>query len=145
MGKKQYFKGSIVIGDPSYFVNSESDWELCEFGKRLDELGFSDYLFIEFPDDPQIVINEKTREILGGICQDSGIISIVYKKELESYNPDYEKSFFSKNNRTIINDFEGEIEYRTVPLDINGYSDTDTVITGNGNITFKSCYEEDVK
>lgn len=145
MGKKQYFKGSIVIGDPSYFVNSESDWELCEFGKRLDELGLSDYLFIEFPDDPQIVINEKTREILGGICQDSGIISIVYKKELESYNPDYEKSFFSKNNRTIINDFEGEIEYRTVPLDINGYSDTDTVITGNGNITFKSCYEEDMK
>lgn len=120
MGKKQHFKGSIVIGDPSYLV-------------------------IEFPDDPQVVINEKTREILGGICQDSGIISVVYKNELESYNPDYENSFFSKNNRTIINDFEGEIEYRTVPFEINGYSDTDTIITGNGNITFKSCYEEELK
>ena len=72
MGKKQYFKGSIVIGDPSYFVNSESDWELCGFGEQLDKLGFSDYLFIEFPDDPQVVINEKTREILGGSSLRSG-------------------------------------------------------------------------
>ena len=144
MGKKQFFKGSIVIGDPSYFVKSESDWKLCEFGKKLDALGFSDYLFIEFPDDPQVVVNEKTREILGGICQDSGIITIIYKNELESYNPNYEKSFFSKNNRTIIDDFEGEIEYRTVPVNISGYSDTDTIITGHGNIIFKSCYKEDL-
>ena len=46
-----------------------------------------------FPDDPQIVINDKTNDIIGGICQDSGVIVVVYKNELESYNPDYE-SFF---------------------------------------------------
>ena len=44
-------------------------------------------------DDPQIVINDKTNDIIGGICQDSGVIVVVYKNELESYNPDYE-SFF---------------------------------------------------
>lgn len=145
MEKKHYFKGSIVIGDPSYFTNSESDWKLCEFGKQMDKLGFSDYLFILFPDDPQVIINETTHKLLGGICQDSGVIVVVYKKELESYNPDYEKSFFSEKNRTIINDFDGEIEYKTVSIYINGYEDTDTIITGNGNIIFRSCFKEDLR
>ena len=66
---------------------------MCKYGEQLSNLGFSEYLFIEFPDDPQIVINDKTNDIIGGICQDSGVIVVVYKNELESYNPDYE-SFF---------------------------------------------------
>lgn len=144
MGAKKRFKGSIVIGDPSYFVNSEDDWELCEYGEQLGKLGFSDYLLIDFPDDPQVVINEATQEVLGGICQDSGIIAVVYKNELEAYNSDYEKSFFSKDNRTIIENFEGEIEYKTVPVVIDGYEDEDTIISGNGNINFRSCYEDDL-
>ncbi len=145
MNTKRYFKGSIVIGDPSYFVHSEKDWKLCEYGKQLGKLGFSDYLYLEFQDDPQIVIDEITREILGGICQDSGVIVVVYKNELESYNSDYEKSFFSKKNRTIIENYEGEIEYKAVPVVVNGYEDTDTIISGNGNIIFRSCYEDDLK
>lgn len=145
MNMKQYFKGSIVIGDPSYFVNSEEDWKLCEYGKQLEKIGFSDYLYIEFQDDPQIIINEITHKILGGICQDSGVIVVVYKNELASYNSDYEKSFFSKENRTIIEDFEGEIKYEAVSVVIDGDEDIDTIISGNGNIKFRSCYEDDLK
>lgn len=145
MNTKQHFKGSIVIGDPSYFANSEEDWELCEYGKKLGKIGFSDYLYIEFEDDPQIVINEITHEILGGICQDSGVIVVVYKNELESYNSDYENSFFSKENRTVIENFEGEVKYEYAPVVIDGYEDTDTIISGSGNINFRSCYEDDLK
>ena len=65
------FKGSIVIGDPSYFIKNEDDWERCEYGSNLAVLGFTDYLYLDFPDDPQIVINSDTGEVLGGICQDS--------------------------------------------------------------------------
>lgn len=101
-------------------------------------------MVIDFPDDPQIVINDQTNAIIGGICQDSGIIVVVYKNELESYNPNYESSFFGKENRTIIDDFDGEIEYKTVPVIIDGYEDIDTIISGQGNISFKSCYEEDL-
>ena len=144
MSMKQYFKGSIVIGDPSYFVNSDEDWKISEYGQSLSKLGFTNYMVIDFPDDPQIVINDKTNAIIGGICQDSGIIVVVYKNELESYNPNYESSFFSKENRTIIDDFDGEIEYKTVPFIIDGYEDIDTIISGQGNISFKSCYEEDL-
>jgi len=144
MISKQYFKGSIVIGDPSYFIISDDDWELSEYGKCLSKLGFSDYMLIDFPDDPQVVVSNETNQIIGGICQDSGFVVVVYKKELESYNPDYESSFFSKKNRTIVDNFEGEIEYKKVPIVINGYEDTDTIISGQGNKSFKSCYEEDL-
>ena len=54
------FKGSIVIGDPSYFIKNEDDWERCEYGSNLAVLGFTDYLYLDFPDDPQIVINSDT-------------------------------------------------------------------------------------
>ena len=69
---------------------------------------------------------------------------MVYKNELESYNPDYEKSFLSKENRTVINDFDGEIGYKTVSVVMDGYVDTDTIISGHGNISFSSCYEDDL-
>lgn len=141
---KKYFKGSIVIGDPSYFVETDEDWELCEYGMCMHKLGFSDYLFVEFPDDPQIVINTVTNEVLGGLCQDSGVMIVVYKHELESYNANYEKCFFSKNNRAIIDNFEGEVGCKRVSVIVNGHDDSDTIIFGEGNISFKSCYEEDL-
>ena len=144
MGVRQYFKGSIVIGDPLYFVISDKDWEISEYGQHLSILGFTAYMVMDFPVDPQIAVNDKTKDIIGGICQDSGIIVVVYKSELESYNPNYESSFFSKENRTIIDDFDGEIEYKTVPVIIDGYEDTETIISGHGNISFKSCYEDDL-
>ena len=101
-------------------------------------------MIMDFPVDPQIAVNDKTKDIIGEICQDSGIIAVVYKNELESYNPDYERSFFSKENRTVIDDFDGEIEYKTVTVITDGFEDTDTMISGDGNISFKSCYEDDL-
>ena len=138
------FKGSIVIGDPSYFVKSDEDWERCDYGRNLAALGFTDYLYLDFPDDPQIVISTDTGEVLGGICQDSCSVAVVYKAELEKHNPDYEKAFGDIDNRTIIEDFDGEIACEVVPVETEYGSDTDTVITGTGNINFRSCYEEDL-
>ena len=142
--KMKRFKGSIVIGDPSYFIKSDDDYQRCEYGKKLSVLGFSDYLYLEFPDDPQIVINTDTGKVLGGICQDSCSVAVVYKSELEKHNPNYEEAFGDKSNRTVIEDFDGEIACEIVPAETDYGSDTDTVITGTGNINFRSCYEEDL-
>ena len=144
MGTRHYFKGSIVIGDPLYFVKSDEDWETSGCGQHLSKLGFTGYMVMYFQIDPQIAVNDNTKDIIGGICQDSGIIAVVYKNELESYNPDYERAFFSKENRTIIDDFDGEIEYKTVPVITDGFEDTDTIISGDGSISFKLCYEDDL-
>ena len=142
--KMKRFKGSIVIGDPSYFIKSDDDYQRCEYGKKLSVLGFSDYLYLEFPDDPQIVINTDTGKVLGGICQDSCSVAVVYKSELEKHNPNYEEAFGDKSNRTVIEDFDGEIDCEIVPAETDYGTDTDTVITGTGNINFRSCYEEDL-
>jgi hypothetical protein len=138
------FKGSIVIGDPSYFIKNDEDYKRSDFGVNLSELGFSDYLCLEFPDDPQVVINTDTGEIIGGICQDSCNVAVVYKSELENYNPDFEQGFFCESNRTVIEDFDGEISCEVVPFETDGGSDSDTVISGTGSVNFKSCYEEDL-
>lgn len=137
------FKGSIVIGDPCYFVKEE-DWELCEFGDRMDKIGFSNYMTIRFPDDPQVVIDEKNGNLFGGICQDSGYIVVVYLDELKEYNADYEKAFWDERNRAIIHDFDGELSSEKVEVVIDGYKDFDTIISGSGNICFRSFYEEDL-
>lgn len=142
METSKNFKGSIVIGDPSYFIKDDHDWEASEYGHNLSNIGFSYYFIIEFPDDSQIVINEDTKDTLGGICQDSGTIAVIYKHELETYNPDYEQDFFDENNRTIIENFDGNIGYKTVPVVVDGYEDEDTIISGRGNINFTSCYED---
>lgn len=143
MKTNQFFKGSIVIGDPCYFVNSEEDWQKCELGKQMDRLGFTDFLYVEYPDDPQIVVDNDNK-IIGGICQDSCAIVVVYLNELEKYNPNYSEAFFSDKNRTIIENYEGEVGFKTVPVNVDGEDDEDTVIFGNGNVAFHSCYEEDL-
>ena len=135
------FKGSIVIGDPCYFVK-EDDWETCEYGDRMDKIGFSDFMIIRFPDDPQIVKEEGTGRLFGGICQDSGYIVVVYLDELKAYNPDYEKAFWHESNRTIIPDFDGEVSYKEVDVTIDGEEYTDTIISGIGNVCFNSGYED---
>ena len=137
------FKGSIVIGDPSYFMKSDEDWKKCEFGEKLEQLGFSDFLLIDFPDDPQIVVNEENENVIGGICQDCGRIVVVYADELKKYNADYKEDFFDESNYTEIQDFDGEVTVSVVPfLDEDGYEDEDTVVTGRGNINFISKYED---
>lgn len=142
MSNSKFFKGSIIITDPSYFISNDEDWKKCNYGDELTVLGFTDYLFLEFPDDPQVVKNMSTNEKIGGLCQDSGCLVVVYKQELEKYNPDYKKSIGSDENYTMVKDFEGEISSMIVPY---GKDDFDTIISGKGSINFKSCYEDDQK
>ena len=143
MEKEKSFNGSIVIADPCYFVGSEDDWQKCEFGKRMDLLGFSDFLLIEFPDDIQVVIDSDTKEVLGGLCQDSCQLVVIYKDELKKYRNDYEKAFRTPENRTIIDDFIGKVGYRIEESTIDDETYEDTIVYGNGNRSFRSYDRED--
>ena len=112
MDTRHYFKGCIVIGDPLYFVKSDEDWKTSEYGQHLSKLGFTGYMVMDFPVDPQIAVNKKTKDIIGGICQDSGIIAVVYKNELESYNPDYERSFSAKRTEPSLMILTGKLNIK---------------------------------
>ncbi len=140
--EKVKFSGDIVIGDPCNIVNSEEDWQLCRYGKRMDKLGFTNFLYIEFPEDSPTVVDGKNNK-LGSFCTDSCAIVVVYLSELEKYNPDYEQGFYNEENRTIIKSFDGYVGYRTEHIDIDGCEDEEIVIFGEGNVDFKTVNEED--
>ncbi|MCR5127891.1 MAG: hypothetical protein K6B69_07290 [Lachnospiraceae bacterium] len=138
MEKEKSFNGSIVIADPCYFVGSEEDWQKCDYGKRMDLLGFSDFLLIEFPDDIQVVIDSDTKEVLGGLCQDSCQLVVIYKDELKKYRNDYEKAFWTPENRAIIDDFIGKVGYRVEEVAVDDEIYEDTIVYGDGNRNFRS-------
>jgi hypothetical protein len=143
--EKKHFNGSIVIADPSYFVTSEEDWEKCEYGEHMEKLGFTDFLYIEYEEDVQEVVNVESQEKYGEICSDSCAMVVAYKEELANYNPDYEKDLGGEDNRAIIDNFDGEVTSELVPYKDDDYEGEDTVIVGTGNISFKSRHKDEVK
>ncbi len=145
MENGKYFNGSIVIADPCYFMKSDEDWQKCEWGKRMDVLGFSDFLLIEFPEDCQLVFDCDTKELLGGVCSDSCQLVVVYKNELQQYRDDYEQSFYAEENRAIIDDFNGKVGYRVENVKVDDEVYEDIIIYGEGTRRFRSYNSEDVK
>jgi hypothetical protein len=66
---------------------------------------------------------------------------------LKKNDPDYEEvygfAYDLVNNRTVIEDFGGEIDCKRMPVETDYHDDTETVIIGTGNINFRSCNDED--
>ncbi|MCR4692198.1 MAG: hypothetical protein K5739_12710 [Lachnospiraceae bacterium] len=126
-------------------MKSDEDWQKCEWGKRMDVLGFSAFLLIEFPEDSQLVFDCDTKELLGGVCSDSCQLVVVYKNELQQYRDDYEQSFYVEENRAIIDDFNGKVGYRVENVTVDDEVYEDIIIYGEGNRRFRSYNSEDVK
>ena len=130
------FNGTIIIGDPCEIVKSEEDWRLCEYGKHLDRLGFTDYLYI-VSDEVAPIIKDDSDNILGSFCTDSAIVVVALLDELLKYNPSFDqhKHIYYKDNWTVIENFNGTVNYYE--------KDENTYIEGRGNINFITVYEDD--
>ncbi|MDE7300952.1 MAG: hypothetical protein K2N47_02155 [Clostridia bacterium] len=130
------FNGTIIIGDPCEIVKSDEDWQLCEYGKHLDRLGFTDYLYI-VSDEVAPIVKGDLGNILGSFCTDSGIVVVALLDELLKYNPtfDMHKHIYYKDNWTVIENFNGTVNYYE--------NDENTYIEGKGNINFITVYEDD--
>ena len=105
-----FFKGDIIITDPMYIVKSEEDWQRCEYGEKLDELGIFTYITAgngdEFASD---IVSLDTHESLGELGSDSCMISVMLLREVRRYNFDFDKDL-GKHCYTIIEDFDGEVQ-----------------------------------
>lgn len=128
---KQY-KGTIIITDPCYFIPTQ-DYERTNYGKDLNKLGFTTYQVAGtgYGDWLNVVITDYGFSTFDA---DSGQVAVVYKDELVKYYDGFENL---RNKRYVeIQDFEGEITIDT--------TDTDwTVITGVGNVNFRTADSED--
>ena len=69
--------------------------------------------------------------ILGVFCADAGLVGVFLLDEILAYNPDW-KSWIEEHSwcATIIEDFEGEVEYYIDKVDREAH------IIGTGNINF---------
>lgn len=123
--------GDIIIGDPCEMVNSEEDWELCEYGSHMERLGIIDFLCTDFEEDcPEIIDNNGN--ILGSFCTDSCRVVIARLDDLIKYDPTFDQHLAYPENWTVIKGFEGYIEAIEI--------DDEMHIIGNGNISFDTIY-----
>lgn len=128
------FIGDIIITDPSYIVRSSNDWENCEYGRELSELGIKTFLTSDNGDMVgQSIKDCNSGEKLGTFCTDSGMVSVMLLPEVLAYNPEYSKRL-SKNCYTIIKDFDGEVKRIDIENDDNQY----WAFVGKGNVDFKT-------
>ena len=70
-------------------------------------------------------------EYIGGFCADAGLVGVFLLDEILAYNPDW-KSWIEEHSwcATIIENFEGEVEYYIDKVDKEAH------IVGTGNINF---------
>ena len=134
MKRKQRFDGTIIIGDPCNMVSTEEDWQKAKWGEKMDLLGFSDFLAIEFEEVSQKVV-DGDGTTYGGFCTDSCMVDVLYLDELLEYNPDFRHELEKfPQNYAIVRDFKGEVTFRT--------KNSARCIVGTGNINFVSIPEE---
>lgn len=128
------------------------DWEICEYGERMDKLGITTSLIAStlYGDWGCTTFNSDTKEMIGQFCADAGLVGVFYLDEVLKYNPNYNDHLGKSENTglpwpvTVIRDFHGEVmletrqaeKIRKYPDNIpNGYDDECRVV-GTGNINF---------
>ncbi len=127
MQNKLKINGDIIIGDPCEMVKSEEDWEICEYGSRMDKLGINNFMCVEYEEDAPDVIDENGN-IIGSLCTDSGMIVVTKLIDLLNYDPEFNQHITYPENWTVIKNFNGDIEVRE--------NDDSVQLIGKGNISF---------
>jgi hypothetical protein len=113
---------------------NESDWDKCNCGSNMEELGIKNYLTEStiYGDWSCHVFNSDTKELIGRFCADSGLVSVFLLNEVLAYNPgfDYHINPAFSHTTTLIKDFDGE-----VMIEFNRERD-EVEVVGRGNVNF---------
>ena len=110
------------------------NWELCEYGSKMEKLGINNYLTrdTEYGDWSCVTINTDTGEVIGEFCADAGLVSVFLLEEVLKYNPDFDYHLLRQHTTTIIKDFNGEVEI------VYDEEKESVYVIGKGNINFKT-------
>ena len=123
-----YISESTIYGDWSCttYQTEEEPKELLESILRI----LNDNLENEAYGDGELPI-PKVGKAIGEFCADAGLVGVFLLDEILAYNPEW-KSWIEEHSwyATIIEDFEGEVEYYIDKVDGEAH------IVGTGNINF---------
>lgn len=101
------FTGDIIITDPCYirlYGDGDEDWS---------ELGFTKYMERDtiYGDWDCTTFDRNTKEKLGEFCADSGMVGVFLLDEVLKYNPGVLDTL-PEYCRTIIRDFDGDVQFK---------------------------------
>ena len=128
LGIHNYISKSTIYGDWSC-TTYKIDGEPKEFVNNLLQALNDNLENKEYEEDESFIPYEG--EAIGSFCADSGYVGVFLLDEILKYNPKW-KSWIEERSwcATIINDFDGEVEYYIDK--VNG----EAHIVGTGNINF---------
>jgi hypothetical protein len=104
------------------------DWEVCEYGDRMDKLGFTPQCYMTrdtlYGDWSCTTFDLNTKEEIGGFCADAGLVSVFLLDDILKYNPDYKDHLDKSWCATHIKDFKGTVQF--VVKEVTGIREDDT-------------------
>lgn len=136
-----YFKGTIIITDPCYFLKEEDncadDWtalpnhHFSSFLRSRTLYGdWSCHTFkLKSNDEKLTGLILEGHEVLGEFCADGGEVCVALLDEVLKYNPSFDYHKERKWTTTTIENFDGDIQ-------IVNDKDYGIQVVGKGNIPF---------
>lgn len=117
-------------------LSHEEDWDVCEFGDRMDKLGFTNFLVEPTEYGPWMCETrlQKSDNVLGKFSSDSGLVGVFLLSEIQRYNIKYRGHYRDKWAATVVPGFEGRVSI----VNSTGKSGVDARVSviGVGNINF---------
>lgn len=110
------FDGDIIITDPCYIKKNREDWDKCEYGFCMENLGINHYITEDtiWGDWSCAVFTGDTiddsSKVLGKFCADSGLVSVFDLNEVLKYNPKFDSHITRPWTTTVIKDFKGTVQ-----------------------------------
>lgn len=135
-----------------YRKNNISDWELCNYGEDMEAIGIKNYICRDtlYGDWSCTTYNSNTKEILGQFCADAGMVGVFLLEEVLKYNPEFDYHIERPWTTTLINDFDGEIDFEIIHTEGvceddskfhnkgDKWEDDQVSVVGKGNINFET-------
>ncbi len=123
-----------------YREDNVSDWELCNFGENMEELGIKNYICRDtlYGDWSCTTYTSDNHKVLGRFCADAGMVGVFLLDEVLKYNPDFDYHIERPWTTTLIKDFDGEIDFEIVHTKDDEYEDDSVSVVGKGNINFET-------
>lgn len=113
------FDGDIIITDPCYIVKhddkdtDEDDWDRCDYGYSMEELGISHYMARNtmYGDWGCTLFNSDTEEPIGEFCADAGMVAVFLLDEVLKYNPEFDYHINRPWTTALVKNFKGTIQF----------------------------------
>lgn len=135
-----------------YRKNNISDWELCNYGEDMEELGIKNYICRDtlYGDWSCTTYNSDTHEKIGEFCADAGMVGVFLLDEVLKYNPDFNYHVERPWTTTLIKDFDGEVDFEVIHTEgvyeddtefhskEDRWEDDSVIVVGRGNINFET-------